>query len=124
MSGVTSGSQYWFAIRRAEASNYIGRLDLWPAREGDGGKIGVIVVPDHRRDYIGRRAVQLGSRYAFEVLDWPFLVADILPDNEASLGLAESLGFRRWPGEYPSNRGRAVWIFMLHRDGEAAFMPE
>ena len=63
---------------------------------GDGrGEFGYVVAAPARGRGTGTRALRLLSRYAFEEHRLERLELLVQPDNEASLALAERVGFRR-----------------------------
>jgi RimJ/RimL family protein N-acetyltransferase len=63
---------------------------------GDGnGELSWAVLPDHRGQGVGRRAVQLLIRYAFEELGLHRVVAYVEPQDRASLRTAGRVGLRR-----------------------------
>lgn len=71
--------------------------------------IGFWLVPAVQGEGYGKEAVSLALEYLFRVYPHPAVYAKALPDNEASRGLLESLGFTRegrarkevfWDGEY------------------------
>lgn len=71
--------------------------------------IGFWIVPAARGEGYGAEAVSLALDHLFRVYPQPAVSAKVLPGNEASRGLLESLGFTRegrarkeayWDGEY------------------------
>jgi len=72
----------------------LGRIALFTLREGI-GEIGVILAPDAAGRGYGRRAVDLVTAYAFETKRLHRLVADVDPENVASMTLFTRAGFAR-----------------------------
>lgn len=101
------------AIRR------IGCIVAGTARRARTG-IGFWIVPEVQGEGYGTEAVSLALEYLFRVYPHPAVYANALPDNEASRGLLESLGFTQegrarkeafWDGEY-----RDTIVYSLLRD--------
>jgi RimJ/RimL family protein N-acetyltransferase len=70
--------------RVAVSGSVIGRHDLW----GQG---------------LGTDSARVRSRYAFEVLGLRMLIATVIADNQRSMGMLDSVGYRevgRVPGRY------------------------
>jgi RimJ/RimL family protein N-acetyltransferase len=107
--GWQSGAHYWLAIRPAMSGEYGGRLDLWPASGGDRGNVGIVVVPQLRRQGLAHRAVELVLPFAFEVLGWTSLVAEMRAENEGAIRLAERIGFERVTDSHPHEDGVEVY---------------
>ena len=83
---------------------------------GDGrGEFGYVVAAPARGRGIGTRALRLLSRYAFDEHGLERLEVLVQPDNEASLALAERVGFRREGvlRSYTTIRGRRVDMVLL-----------
>lgn len=78
----------------ADGGEALGRVALFVLRDGV-GEFGIIM----RRDATGRglasKAIELASDYAFGPLGLHRLMADIDPDNNASLSLFLRAGFQR-----------------------------
>lgn len=118
-----NNTRFQFAIRPAsDAGAFAGRLDLVPAQAGDGGRIGIIVAPVYRRRHLAARAVELATPFAFEQLDWPFVIAEIKPENEASRALAESVGYR-FLRTFDDPRIGTRHFYFRHREGDVLFTP-
>lgn len=87
-----SGARVW-AITE-DGGEALGRVALFVLREGV-GEIGILM----RREASGRglasKALLLVEDYAFSQLKFHRLVADIDPDNSASLSLFLRVGFQR-----------------------------
>lgn len=72
----------------------LGRIALFTLREGV-GELGIILRPDAAGRGIGRRAVDLVTAHAFETRRLHRLVADVDPENVASMTLFTRAGFAR-----------------------------
>jgi ribosomal-protein-alanine N-acetyltransferase len=59
------------------------------------GELGYSVNPEFWAKGVGTEAAALGVDYAFNHLDLHTLIAQILPDNEASQSIVRRLGFRQ-----------------------------
>lgn len=72
-------------------------------------ELAYFILPEYHRDGFGKEAVSLSVDIAFQEHHHPALEAKTFPDNEASRGLLESLGFIQegrirnhtyWDGQY------------------------
>ncbi|MGE0828615.1 MAG: GNAT family N-acetyltransferase [Hyphomonadaceae bacterium] len=84
------GAQVW-AIE--EVRTVWGRIGLFSVREGV-GELGIILRRDAQGRRLARRAIELVASHAFEA-GLHRLVADIDPENTASIRAFEAAGFRR-----------------------------
>jgi RimJ/RimL family protein N-acetyltransferase len=82
------------AIVAADDVELLGSMSL-RFLEGRVGEFGYLVGAEARRRGVGSRALRLYSQWAFESLGIERLQVQAQPDNEASLALAEAVGFRR-----------------------------
>jgi RimJ/RimL family protein N-acetyltransferase len=89
---TASGANAW-AITR-DGGQALGRIALFVLREGV-GEVGVILRRDAQGRGLAATALQLVEQYAFNDLGLHRLVADIDPDNNASLSLFLRAGFQR-----------------------------
>ncbi len=107
-------SELPLAVVAADGGELLGSIALrFP--EDRRGELGyVIAAPERRRGY-ATRAVRLYARWAFEELRIERLELLVQTDNEASLALAERVGFRREGvlRSYRSLRGRRVDMVVL-----------
>ncbi len=72
----------------------LGRVALFKVRDGV-GELGIIMRPDATGRGLASKAVKLVEEYAFGPLSMHRLVADIDPDNNASISLFLRAGFQR-----------------------------
>lgn len=72
----------------------LGRIALFEKREGV-AEFGIILRRTAQGLGLGRKSIALASAYAFDTLHLHRLVADIDPDNGASLAMFERAGFVR-----------------------------
>lgn len=72
----------------------LGRIALFKLRDGV-GELGIIMRPDATGRGLASKAVKLVEDYAFGACDMHRLVADIDPDNNASISLFLRAGFQR-----------------------------
>jgi ribosomal-protein-alanine N-acetyltransferase len=86
------GSRSW-AITES-GGEALGRIALFQLREGV-GEIGVILRPDATGRGFASKALKLVEAFAFGELGLHRLVADVDPDNSASLSLFLRAGFHR-----------------------------
>jgi [ribosomal protein S5]-alanine N-acetyltransferase len=107
--------QWWqpWAIARRRDDRCIGMINYHHREAGDRRlELGWILAPRHQGKGYAREATAAVIRYCFDQLDTHRIEAMIVPQNTASIRLAESLGFRfeggpirdRWRagGEYRS----------------------
>jgi RimJ/RimL family protein N-acetyltransferase len=107
-------SELPLAVVAADSGELLGSIALRFPDEGRGELGYVIGAPVRRRGY-ATRAVRLYARWAFEELGIERLELLVQTDNEASLALAERVGFRREGvlRSYRSLRGRRVDMVVL-----------
>lgn len=86
------GARVW-AVTEA-GGEALGRVALFHIREGV-GEFGVIMRPQATGRGLASRAIAAVSQYAFDVLGFHRLMADIDPENCASLSLFLHAGFER-----------------------------
>ena len=80
-------------IARARDDTAIGNLFLRLTRAPRQCQLGYWLVPDARRQRYGSHAVSLASRWVLTAMGVYRLVAEVHPDNRASIGLLETCGF-------------------------------
>ncbi len=102
------------AITDAASGELLGSIGLRFPEDGR-GEFGYLVAAAARRRGVAARALRLYARYAFDALGVERLEVQIQPANEASLALAESVGFRREGTlrSYTVVRGQRVDLVML-----------
>jgi RimJ/RimL family protein N-acetyltransferase len=83
-----------FAVTDAESGELVGSIALRFREEGR-GELGYTIARWARRRGVATRAVRLLSRYSFEEQGVARLEVFVQPGNDASLALAEGLGFQR-----------------------------
>jgi RimJ/RimL family protein N-acetyltransferase len=113
-----TGFGYWIAESKAD-SGVVGQLgfadfkrDMQPSIEG-APELGYVFAPSVHGQGIAREACAAVLDWADANLNAPSYPAIISPENEASIRLAERLGFRREPdGTY---RGEAIALFRRPR---------
>ena len=103
-----------FAIADATSDELLGSIALRFREEGR-GELGYLVAAPARRRGVATRALRLCSRYAFEEHGLARLEVTVHPGNEASLALAERVGFRREGvlRSFSEIRGRRLDMVML-----------
>jgi ribosomal-protein-alanine N-acetyltransferase len=89
---ATPGALCW-AITK-DGGEALGRIGLFEKREGV-AEFGIILRRDAHGLGLGRKSIELAGAYGFEKLGLHRLVADIDPDNAASLALFTRAGFVR-----------------------------
>jgi RimJ/RimL family protein N-acetyltransferase len=82
------------AITDADSGELIGSIGLRFPEDGR-GEFGYLVSAGARRRGVAERALRLYARWAFDELGVERVEVLIQPGNEASLALAEKVGFRR-----------------------------
>jgi RimJ/RimL family protein N-acetyltransferase len=94
--GWEDGSRAGFAIVGGVDGAFLGFVALiridWDALDAE---IGYIVAPAARGRGVARRAIELVSRWSFDQLGLRRIEAWIDPENEASLRVAERVGYTR-----------------------------
>jgi RimJ/RimL family protein N-acetyltransferase len=102
------------AITDADSGELLGSIGLRFPEDGR-GEFGYLVAAGARRRGVAERALRLYARWAFEELGVERLEVLIQPGNEASLALAEKVGFRREGTlrSYTVIRGQRVDLVML-----------
>lgn len=96
----------------------IGKAGFWKPPE-----IGYILHPDHWRQGLAREALEAVIQALFDTTDHHQVIADVDPDNAASLRLLERLNFRRvgfrerswivggvWKDSVDLALGRSDWL--------------
>ena len=85
----------WAIIDRPDGEA-LGRITLYrPGDDGGVWEIGVMLAPAARGKGLAANAVREAVAYGFDVKDARRIVADIDPENAASIRLFEQLGFQR-----------------------------
>jgi ribosomal-protein-alanine N-acetyltransferase len=84
---------YGWTMREA-GSEIVGRIALFVQREGV-AEIGLILQRDAHGRGIASRTMRLVEDFGFNTLALHRIYADVDPDNAASLGLFERLGYQR-----------------------------
>ncbi|MGI9607947.1 MAG: GNAT family N-acetyltransferase [Acidimicrobiales bacterium] len=87
------GQALALAIARGATNEAVGHLYLGLTRVARQCRLGYWLIPDARRQGIGSDAVTLASRWVLSETDVHRLVAEVHPDNAASIGLLTSCGF-------------------------------
>jgi RimJ/RimL family protein N-acetyltransferase len=102
------------AITDADSGELVGSIGLRFPEDGR-GEFGYLVAAGARRRGVAERALRLYARWAFDELGVERLEVLIQPGNEASLALAEKVGFRREGTlrRYTVIRGQRVDLVML-----------
>jgi RimJ/RimL family protein N-acetyltransferase len=102
------------AVVDAESDKLLGSVGLRIRDEGR-GEFGYLVAARARRRGVGARALRLLARYAFEEHGLARLEAMVRPGNDASIAVAERVGFRREGllRSYTVIRGERVDTLML-----------
>jgi RimJ/RimL family protein N-acetyltransferase len=91
---VRRGDALPLAVTESGDGGLLASIDLRMRGEGR-GEFGYVVADWARRRGVGSRALTLYSRWAFESLGLARLELLVQPDNEASLALADRVGYRR-----------------------------
>ena len=99
------------------ADAYCGACGLNPL-EGGSLEVFYTLLPDHRGRGLATRAMRLLLKHAFETLQAHTLVAFVFAENEASVRVAERLGFAN--AGPVTHGGRTGQRFELRRDDWAA----
>ena len=113
-----SGFGYWIVELKSDGSvaGQIGfadfKRDMEPSIEGE-PELGYVFVPSVHGQGIASEACSAALAWADENLDAPSYPAIISPENEASIRLAERLGFRREPDAV--YRGEKIALFRRPR---------
>jgi ribosomal-protein-alanine N-acetyltransferase len=87
------GQALALAVARADSNEAVGQVYLGLTRVGRQCRLGYWVIPRVRRQGLGSSAVGLVSRWLLTETDVYRLVAEVHPDNAASIGLLERCGF-------------------------------
>ena len=91
-----AGGTVALIVERAEDGGYIGSIQLTPSVvEPLQLQIGWIALPQHHGKGLMTEAVGAVVGLAFDSLDAHRIVAEIIGGNDASVRLAERVGFRR-----------------------------
>ena len=118
----SAGDEVHFAVETLDGEHVgfsgLRRIDMRHGVASSGSFIGRV---DRWRQGLGRDAARVRSRYAFETLNLRLLVAEVMAENEASLRMLTTVGYRevgRVPGRY-WKRGayRDQVILVLEREG-------
>jgi RimJ/RimL family protein N-acetyltransferase len=91
---VRRGEALPLAVTNAHDGALVGSIDIRMRGESR-GELGYVVAEWARRRGVGSRALTIYSRWAFESLRLARLELLVQPGNEASLSLADRVGFRR-----------------------------
>jgi ribosomal-protein-alanine N-acetyltransferase len=91
--GWEDGTSYGFGVVDAASDRLLGSIDVRIVAEGI-GDVGYLVSAEARRKGVGKRALLLVSRWAFEELGLVRLQIAIRPENVASRRLADSCGYQ------------------------------
>jgi RimJ/RimL family protein N-acetyltransferase len=86
----SSGHWYW-GIRTTQSPSLIGGVDLRDLGDGE-FNLSYVIFPMFRNQGFAKRASVLALRYAHDILMARTAIIKMLPDNEYSTRLAESLG--------------------------------
>ena len=105
------GSHRHWGIRKVDSEILLGGVDV---RDIGGAEVNLsyVVFPQFRRDGVARGAALLALAYAARSMGAKTAIIKMLPDNLASVNLAQGLG-AKYVGEEPSNAGQIFKIFML-----------
>ena len=87
------GQALALAIARADTNEAIGHIYLALTNVGWQCRLGYWLVPDARRQCHGSDAIALISRWLLTTTDVYRVVAEVHPDNEASIRLLEGCGY-------------------------------
>jgi RimJ/RimL family protein N-acetyltransferase len=90
---VRRGDALPLAVTEAGDGGLLASIDLRIRGEGR-GEFGYVVADWARRRGVGSRALTMYSRWAFESLGLARLELLVQPDNDASLALANRVGYR------------------------------
>jgi RimJ/RimL family protein N-acetyltransferase len=90
--GETDARKTW-AVRFEADGDLVGVVEVWQKKGVQSYYTGLWIGGRFRRAGVGSDALRCVITYAFQVERWPWLQAQIEPDNEASLALARSIGF-------------------------------
>jgi RimJ/RimL family protein N-acetyltransferase len=93
-----------FHVRRKSDGEPLGLCGLYRRDHLPAPDLGFAFLPQHRRQGYAREAAAAVIAYVRDALKLPALLALVLPTNQASLRLLESLAFRRI-GTDPANSG-------------------
>ena len=91
--GWGEGTSFSFAITERLSGRTVGSIGV--SVGGAIGEVGYLVYPGDRRRGIGRRALQLISRWALQELGLARLQLAVQTGNVASARLAEKVGFKQ-----------------------------
>jgi len=105
-----SGHWHW-GIRRTDGPPLIGGVDLRLVADGE-FNLSYVIFPLFRNQGFAKRASILALRYAHDILMARTVIIKMLPDNEYSTKLAESLG-AVYSGTEPSDAGSEFKVYKL-----------
>ena len=93
---------YWAITLKGGDGELVGRIDLWPDDGVRNDMRGFWLDPDLHGQGLMTEAADAVTRYAFEVLDWPYLLLTNAVQNTASRRVkekqgAELIGQEPWP---------------------------
>jgi len=107
---TSSGHWHW-GIRKTESPPLIGGVDLRFLADGE-FNLSYVIFPFFRNHGFAKRASVLALRYAHDTLMARTVIIKMLPDNEYSTKLAESLG-AVYVGSEPSDAGSEFKVYKL-----------
>lgn len=87
------GQALAMAVARVDSNEAVGQVYLLLTRVERQCRLGYWVVPEQRRQGLGSAAVRLVSRWLLTDTDVYRLVAEVHPDNAASIRLLDRCGF-------------------------------
>lgn len=115
-----------FSVLERETGLWLGRVGPWRPLGWPGNEIGWGLHPGAQGRGVGLEAAVATMDYAFDVLDWSYVIHCIAPDNGPSQRLAHRLGSTRLgPAQLPPpgrevrvdrwGQSRAQWRATLRR---------
>jgi RimJ/RimL family protein N-acetyltransferase len=106
-----TGTHRHWGIRKVNSEILLGGVDV---RDVGGAEVNLsyVVFPQFRRDGVARGAALLALTYAARSMGARTAVIKILPENLASVNLAQELG-AKYVGDEPSDAGRTFKVFTL-----------
>lgn len=124
-TSVRSAAQAWqtvagrrdWAIRLSGRPNLIGRIGVWQKQGYNNKYVDLWVGKPYRGGGVGRDALALALNYAFTVLRWPWIEAQIDAENTPSIALAKSLGGTPEGRGYRVEDGREVITYRFRARG-------
>ncbi len=97
-----------------QSGTLIGLCGFDASRESDGGlELEYLLAQEYRRKGLGTEMCRAALEYAYHRLEAENVRVRIRPENTASLGLAESLGFHRadFGSQYPETEN-VIWMIL------------